>query len=223
MLDNNCNGVVDDVSYSQCDSCSAPTGACTTLTGSCQGIGARTCGTMAALSGTTGYQHSCAVMRDGTVRCWGYNGQGQLGNGTTNDRTIPVPVPGLTGAVELIDVEHLYAPGFAPTSILVLGTPGYNLVTTAEGAWSPWADRFAAAVLLSEMLTWHNPEVVRRASGRGAYSRPPSQTRASSRGRPASSWTRRVGPAAPTRRVWRREPLKMRARLEVPPPMISTT
>jgi hypothetical protein len=75
----------------------------------------------------------------------------------------------LTGAVELIDVEHLYAPGFAPTSILVLGTPGYNLVTTAEGAWSPWADRFAAAVLLSEMLTWHNPEVVRRASGRGAY------------------------------------------------------
>lgn len=43
--------------------------------------------------------HSCAVRRDGTVRCWGSNGYGQLGDGTTIERLAPVAVAGLTDAV----------------------------------------------------------------------------------------------------------------------------
>jgi alpha-tubulin suppressor-like RCC1 family protein len=41
--------------------------------------------------------HSCVVKTNGTVACWGNNGRGQLGDGTTvTPRTSPVAVPGLT-------------------------------------------------------------------------------------------------------------------------------
>lgn len=42
-----------------------------------------------------------ALMTDGTVRAWGYNGNGQLGDGTTADRNIPVRVKNLTGVTSL--------------------------------------------------------------------------------------------------------------------------
>ena len=46
-----------------------------------------------------GVGHSLALRADGTVWAWGWNGYGQLGDGTTSDRLRPVPVPGLTGVV----------------------------------------------------------------------------------------------------------------------------
>ncbi|WP_394835939.1 hypothetical protein LVJ94_03395 [Pendulispora rubella] len=49
-----------------------------------------------ALSGVTdislGILHSCAVLNRSQVRCWGYNGAGQLGDGTTTTRLYPVKV-----------------------------------------------------------------------------------------------------------------------------------
>jgi alpha-tubulin suppressor-like RCC1 family protein len=35
--------------------------------------------------------HACAAMVDGTVRCWGDNGIGQLGNGTNDERCTRTP------------------------------------------------------------------------------------------------------------------------------------
>jgi alpha-tubulin suppressor-like RCC1 family protein len=32
---------------------------------------------------TAGGAHSCAVMRDGTVKCWGFSPHGQLGQSST--------------------------------------------------------------------------------------------------------------------------------------------
>lgn len=43
---------------------------------------------------TTGYDHTCALLDTGEARCWGLNGSGQLGNGTTTARALPGPVIG---------------------------------------------------------------------------------------------------------------------------------
>lgn len=42
---------------------------------------------------------SCAVLANGTMRCWGYNGSGQLGNGNTTNQVIAVVVSGVSSAV----------------------------------------------------------------------------------------------------------------------------
>ena len=52
-----------------------------------------------------GDSHTCALKNDGTVNCWGWNPFGQLGDGTTTDRTTPTTVPGLTGVVALATGE----------------------------------------------------------------------------------------------------------------------
>ncbi len=39
-----------------------------------------------------GEEHTCAIVANGAVRCWGRNQYGQLGDGTTTNRSTPVPV-----------------------------------------------------------------------------------------------------------------------------------
>ena len=39
--------------------------------------------------------HTCAASADGAVVCWGSNDSGQLGDGTTTDRSMPMPVAGV--------------------------------------------------------------------------------------------------------------------------------
>ena len=58
---------------------------------------------IAGLSGvlaiSAGYTHSLAVMKDGTVRAWGENRWGEVGDGTTAVRNAPVVVPGVKDVV----------------------------------------------------------------------------------------------------------------------------
>ena len=64
----------------------------------------------------TGYYHTCALISDGTVTCWGWGAGGQLGTGNTNDSNIPVAVTG--GALENKTVTKIAA-GYIHTCALI--------------------------------------------------------------------------------------------------------
>ena len=72
---------------------------------------------------SSGGEHTCALTGTGTVKCWGYNGDGQLGNGNTDASNIPVDVSGLPGAVSRVSA------GYSHTCVL-----------TAAGGVYCWGD-----------------------------------------------------------------------------------
>ena len=61
-----------------------------------------------AVAITAAHGHSCAVTRSGSVKCWGYDAEGQLGNGseTTTFQESPVSVTGITDAVDIAAAQY---------------------------------------------------------------------------------------------------------------------
>jgi alpha-tubulin suppressor-like RCC1 family protein len=53
------------------------------------------------------YYHSCAVLGNNQARCWGYNGYGELGDGTEDDRNRPVVVRNAGDTGPLAGVTYL--------------------------------------------------------------------------------------------------------------------
>jgi len=52
-------------------------------------------GLTGAVSVATSGTHACALLEDGSVKCWGNNDYGQLGDGTRTSSLIPVTVADL--------------------------------------------------------------------------------------------------------------------------------
>jgi hypothetical protein len=47
------------------------------------------------MQASSGYGSSYALLPDLSVKAWGYNNNGRLGDGTTTDRPSPTTIPGL--------------------------------------------------------------------------------------------------------------------------------
>ena len=80
-------------------------------------------GGVAAVQVSTGREHTCAVLLDGVLKCWGKNYNGQLGDGTDFNRARPVTVD-LGGAASSVSLGDAHT-----CSVLTDGTLkcwGYN-------------------------------------------------------------------------------------------------
>ncbi len=107
----------------------------------------------------TSYGHSCAVLSDGTVKCWGLNNYGQLGLGDTSNRSIPTVVSGLSG-VRSISLGDLHSCALLNTGEVKcwgnnasqqLGNPALP----PEGASTPQAVPGLSGVLQISAGTYH--------------------------------------------------------------------
>ncbi len=73
-------------------------------------------GCVVAVSVSAGFSHTCSLMSDQTIWCWGDNTSGQLGDGTLISRSRAGAVPGITTAV------HVSAGNMYTCAVLADGT-----------------------------------------------------------------------------------------------------
>ena len=76
-----------------------------------------------------GYYHTVALTKDGEVYSWGYNGYGQLGNGTTNNSSTPEKIKGLSNIVKIDAYKYMTIALDANGAVYVCGQ-GFAKVPT---------------------------------------------------------------------------------------------
>ena len=91
---------------------------------------------------TAGHAHTCATLENHTVRCWGANNAGQLGNGTHADSALPVVVYGLS------DARAVFASGDSTCAVHVSG----NVSCWGSATLGPHRDGTAVDVTVPTSL-----------------------------------------------------------------------
>ena len=76
-----------------------------------------------------GSYHTAVLIRDGTVRIWGYNDSGQLGDGTNTDSLVPVQV-----------IDPSDPTGFLTGAAAVAGGTGHTLALLRDGTVRAWGN-----------------------------------------------------------------------------------
>jgi alpha-tubulin suppressor-like RCC1 family protein len=74
-----------------------------------------------------GEQHSLALLKDGTIRAWGANKYGQVGDGTTTNRKTPVSVIGVRNAVAIAADSVISAALLADGTVMTWGVGNSGL------------------------------------------------------------------------------------------------
>jgi alpha-tubulin suppressor-like RCC1 family protein len=77
---------------------------------------------------SAGEYHTCALLSNASMKCWGYNADGAVGDGTTTNRSTPQQVSGLTSGV-----THI-------------GAGSYHTCATVSGAAKCWGSNFMGQV-----------------------------------------------------------------------------
>ncbi|HYO49708.1 MAG TPA: hypothetical protein VEW94_07630 [Chloroflexia bacterium] len=84
---------------------------------------------------------------------------------------LPALAPGYSDSslIELVDVEQMYGEELKRPDFITSGSSGYGHRNTPDGLWAPNADRFAGALLISEMLGWCDERVRQAAWGESYF------------------------------------------------------
>ncbi len=69
------------------------------------------------------------MLQDGTIRAWGGNKFGQVGDGTTEDRPTPVRVPAMGKVVAIATSPYVSAAVLADGRVLTWGQLAYRVPT----------------------------------------------------------------------------------------------
>jgi alpha-tubulin suppressor-like RCC1 family protein len=75
-----------------------------------------------------GAAHTCALMNSGGVKCWGWNGYGQVGDNSTTQRQVPVDVSGLLSGASVIAVGQYHTCALAGSGVKCWGWNGYGQI-----------------------------------------------------------------------------------------------
>ncbi len=74
-----------------------------------------------AIAVAAGSEHTCAVLENGGVQCWGSNGDGQLGDGTREQSSVPVDVSNIADAAVAITAGGAYGSGVGAHTCALIG------------------------------------------------------------------------------------------------------
>jgi alpha-tubulin suppressor-like RCC1 family protein len=86
-----------------------------------------------------GDQVACALLNNNTIKCWGHNDHGQLGNGTTTTGPVstPVQVLGISNATTIVSVGWSSCAILSDATVKCWGQNDYSQVGSAAGANAP--------------------------------------------------------------------------------------
>jgi alpha-tubulin suppressor-like RCC1 family protein len=131
---------------------------------------------------SAGPSHALALLNDGSVRAWGANSMGQVGDGTTADRDRPVAAQGVRNAVAIAAGGRASLAILSDGSVMAWGSqdnslkprPVPTVVTGARRIRSVAAGGGHAVAIteIGEVMTWGVNEVYDLGRGRDATSVP---------------------------------------------------